>query len=61
MKIKAFLKKLKSNFTFSYIEALLNKISKIEVNIFGELIMDTYQFCEAIEYISKRSIFSFKG
>jgi bifunctional ADP-heptose synthase (sugar kinase/adenylyltransferase) len=43
-----FLKQIKNKYSFSYIEKMINKISNLTVNIFGEIIIDQYISCEPI-------------
>lgn len=60
-KQREFIKKLKLKYTYNYIESLIDKINKIEVNVFGELILDNYQFCEPIGISGKDPFLVFKG
>jgi len=43
-----FLKQIKNKYSFIYIEKVINKISNLSVNIFGEIIIDQYISCEPI-------------
>jgi rfaE bifunctional protein nucleotidyltransferase chain/domain len=59
-KQRKFLKKLKLKYSYSSIESLINKISKLKVNVLGEIILDQYIFCEPIGISGKDPFLVFK-
>ena len=58
---KKFLNDLKKKYTFEKINSFIERISKIETNVFGEMIKDTYQFCEPIGISGKDPFLVFKN
>ncbi|WP_435149194.1 adenylyltransferase/cytidyltransferase family protein [Candidatus Pelagibacter bacterium nBUS_32] len=47
-KQKSYLNKIKKKYSFTDIEFYLNKISKLNLNVLGEIITDKYTYCEAV-------------
>ena len=60
-KQKFFLDRLKKKYSLEEIQSYISKIKKIEPNIFGEIILDTYQFCEPIGISGKDPFLVFKN
>ena len=58
---KKFLDNLKKKYSFEKINSFIEKISKLEVNVFGEIIKDIYQFCEPIGISGKDPFLVFKN
>ena len=58
---KKFLNDLKKKYSFEMINSFIKKISKIEANVFGEIIQDVYQFCEPIGISGKDPFLVFKN
>ena len=58
---KKFLNDLKKKYSFEMINSFIQKISKIEANVFGEIIQDVYQFCEPIGISGKDPFLVFKN
>lgn len=58
---KNFLNQLKKKYSFDIIKSLIDKLKFIEVNVFGEIILDTYKFCEPIGISGKDPFLVFKN
>ena len=58
---KKFLNDLKKKYSFETINSFIERISKIEANVFGEIIKDMYQFCEPIGISGKDPFLVFKN
>ena len=48
-KQKKYINKIKRKYSFSDIEIYLKKISNLNLNVLGEIIIDKYTYCEAVE------------
>ena len=52
--------KIKKELNFNKIKKIFDKIKKIKILIIGELIIDKYVFCEALESLEKNQVLVLK-
>ena len=57
---KQLIKKIKKQYSFDQIQKLINNFKKIKVLIVGEIIIDQYNFCEALGKSGKEPILVFR-